>query len=214
MNHTKKITAFTITMLISAAAVFAHPHVSIVNKAEFVWKDASLSGVYLEWTFDHFFSSDIISWLDEDKNGQFDARESGLVYNNAFINLENYYYYTFIRQGNKRTNPPKVTQFIARIEKGQMVYRFFIDLSSYPKQDLYLAVYDYTFFSDISYPDTEAVTLNYDKTAVKPKFTIVENKDYPVYYNPLGAADDTRVYYKWEKGLQTYYPKEIKISYE
>ncbi len=49
------------------------------------------------------------------------------MYNNAFINLENYYYYTFIRQGNKRTNPPKVTQFIARIEKGQMVYRFFID---------------------------------------------------------------------------------------
>jgi len=214
MNYLKKSIALIIILLISAAAVFAHPHVSIASKAEFVWKEASLSGVYLEWTFDHFFSSDIISWLDEDQNGQFEDRESGLVYNNAFINLQNYYYYTFIRQGDKRTNPPKVTDFKARIEKGQMVYRFFIDLSSYAEGEICLAVYDYTFFSDISYPDTGAVTLNYDKAAVKPKFAIVENKEYPVYYNPLGAVDDTRVYYKWEKGLQTYYPKEIKITYE
>ncbi len=214
MSNIKRNTAIILSFLISTAALFAHPHVSIVNKAEFVWKDANLSGVYLEWTFDHFFSGDIISWLDEDSNRQFDERESGLVYNNAFINLQNYYYYTFIRQGNKRTNPPKVEQFKARIEKGQMVYRFFIDLSTYQKSDLYLAVYDYIFFSDISYPDKDAVKLTYDENLVNPKFSIIENKEYPVYYNPLGAADDTRVYYKWEKGLQTYYPKEIRISYE
>lgn len=214
MNILKKITVLILITVFLTASLVAHPHVSILNKAEFIWKDTTLSGVYLEWTFDHFFSSDIISWLDEDKNGQFDARESDLVYNNAFINLQHYYYYTFIRQGTKRTNPSKVTQFKARIEKGQMIYRFFIDLSSYPKQELYLAVYDYTFFADISYPDNDAVILKFDDAKIKPKFSIVENKDYPVYYNPLGAASDTRVYYKWEKGLQTYYPKEIKISYE
>ncbi len=214
MKDFKKIPALVIIMLLSISALCAHPHVSIVSKTEFVWNGDKLSGVFLEWKFDHFFSSDIISWLDEDRNGQFDDRESELVYNNAFINLQNYYYYTFIRQGSKRTNPPEVEQFKARVEKGQMIYRFFIDLSSYPKQDIYIAVYDYTFFSDISYPDKEAVTLKFDGTKIKPKFSIVENKDYPVYYNPLGAADDTRVYYKWEKGLQTYYPKEIRISYE
>lgn len=213
MKISKKICS-VLFVLFLGVAVYAHPHVSIVNKTEFVWQESTLQGVYLEWTFDHFFSADIISWLDEDANGQFDQRESDLVYNKAFINLRHYYYYTFIRQGNTRTNPPKVEQFKAKIENGQMVYRFYIDLSSYPKEPIYLAVYDYTFFCDVAYPNSDAVILNYDKNTVNPKYSIVENKDFPVYYNPLGSADDTRVYYEWEKGLQTYYPKEIRITYE
>jgi hypothetical protein len=41
----------------------------------------------------------------------------------------------------------------------------------------------------------------------------VENRNYPVYYDPLGSMNDTTIYYEWKKGLQIYYPREIRITY-
>ena len=46
------------------------------------------------------------------------------------------------------------------------------------------------------------------------KIPIEENKEFPVYYNPLGAATDSTVYYEWKPGLQTYYPKEVHLTYK
>ncbi|GAB1483275.1 DUF1007 family protein [Treponema sp.] len=183
------------------------------SQAEFVWEGAKLSGCYLEWTFDKFFSADIIQGFDTNGDGKFNRTETDAIYNKAFSNLKKYYYFTFIRQGKERTNPPSVSQFTARQEKGSLIYRFFIDLSKAAPGELNLAVYDYTFFCDIRSSETHPVKLSYDPSLVQPSFEIVENKEYPVYYNPLGAANDNSIYYTWKKGLETYYPREIKISY-
>jgi ABC-type uncharacterized transport system substrate-binding protein len=194
------------------AAVHAHPHVFIKNSVEFVWNDSgSLEGAYLTWNFDRFFSADIIKWLDVNHDGKFSSEESEDVYNRAFINLRHYYYYTFIRQGTTRTNPPKVTKFRATQKDGIMTYRFYIDLSKYTGQDLYLAVYDYTYFCDVEYPDN-CVTFTCP-SSVHPSCKIIENKQYPVYYDPLSPASDTRIYYKWAPGLQTYYPREMHLTW-
>jgi ABC-type uncharacterized transport system substrate-binding protein len=75
-------------------------------------------------------------------------------------------------------------------------------------------VYDYTFFCDIRYPDGNPVTLRYDREQVLPRWEIRENRDNPVYYNPLGDIEDTTVYYEWKPGLETYYPREITIYHE
>lgn len=195
------------------ALLSAHPHMFLTSTAEFVWEKEKLSGCWIEWTFDQFFSADIIQAYDADGNGRFSAEETKQVYNGAFTNLKNYYYFTFIRQGKNRTNPPSVSKFSAGIRNQKMWYRFFVDLSKSAPGELCLAVYDYTFFCDIRYPDAAPVKLTFDPAFVKPSYQIVENKEYPVYYNPLGAADDNTVYYTWKKGLQTYYPREIRITY-
>lgn len=202
-----------LALLLLPAFLSAHPHMFLTSRAEFVWDKASLAGCYLEWTFDAFFSADIIQAYDEDMNGSFNERETREIYNKAFINLKNYYYFTFIRQGSKRTNPPAVSRFSASQKNGKLSYRFFVDLSGAESGDIYLAVYDYTFFCDIALPETGAVSLTYDPAFVSPSYSIVENKEYPVYYNPLGAIDDNTVYYKWKPGLQTYYPREIRITH-
>jgi len=196
------------------SALSAHPHLSFTCGFGFVWDAQKLSGVNLEWTFDKFFSADIINGYDVDKNGKFSAEESNAVYNNAFIYTKNYYYFTFIRVGEKRYNPAGVKEFKASISDGSLVYRFFVDLSPYQDSDIYLAVYDYTFFCDIPYQKTKTVTFNYDNTLLTPTFTVEENKKYPIYYNPLGAIDDNTVYYAWKKGLQIYYPREIHLHYD
>lgn len=206
--------AIALALLSLPALLFAHPHMYLSSSEEFVWKGAKLDGCWIEWTFDRFFSADIIQGFDADGNGTFNAAENKAVYDGAFINLKNYYYFTFIRQGKARTNPQTVSQFTVRQKEGILSYRFYVDLSKTASGDLALAIYDYTFFCDIAYPETTPVKLTYDPAVVKPTFTIEENREYPVYYNPLGPIDDTTVYYEWKKGLQTFYPKEILISYE
>jgi ABC-type uncharacterized transport system substrate-binding protein len=192
--------------------VWAHPHVFIKSSTTFVWnEDGTLRGAYMEWAFDRFFSTDIIKWLDNNHDGIFNEKENTAVYNNAFINLKNYYYYIFIRQGSVRTNPQKVREFKATQSDGIMKYRFFIDLSMYKGKDLYIAVYDYTYFCDIEYV-SGGIQFSCPET-VHPSFKIIENKQYPVYYDPLSPPTDTSVHYKWAPGLQTYYPREIELKW-
>ncbi len=204
---------FALALLSLGAALYAHPHMYLSSSQEFVWKGATLDGCWIEWTFDRFFSADIIQGFDSDGNGTFSAAENKAVYDGAFINLKNYYFFTFIRQGKNRSNPAGVSRFAARQNDGILSYRFYVDLSETAPGEIALAVYDYTFFCDIAYPETGAVKLSYDPAQVSPRFEITENRDYPVYYNPLGAIDDTTVYYQWKKGLQTFYPREIRINY-
>lgn len=215
MNVSAKLKRALLLSILSVAVplqLCAHPHVFIKNSVNFVWNESgNLLGAYLTWSFDRFFSSDIIKWLDTDHDGTFSTKESESVYNHAFINLRHYYYYTFLRQGKTRTNPPKVSEFHATQKEGIMTYRFFIDLSQYRGRDLYLAVYDYTYFCDIEYPDN-CVSFTCPDT-IHPVYKIAENKQYPVYYDPLSPATDTSVYYKWTPGLQTYYPREIHLTW-
>lgn len=206
--------ALALILSLLPAFLFAHPHMYLSSSQEFVWKGAKLDGCYIEWTFDRFFSADIIQGYDANGDGAFNPSETKAVHDGAFINLKNYYYFTFIRQGKNRSNPPSVSQFTAKQKDGILSYRFYVDLSKAAAGELALSVYDYTFFCDIAYPEKNAVKLTYDPALVKPAFSIAENKDFPVYYNPLGAIDDTTVYYEWKKGLQTFYPREILIRYE
>lgn len=191
---------------------FAHPHMSLNSSCEFVWKGPALSGVYIDWAFDAYFSADIIRGYDANKDGKFSAAETKAVYDNAFQNLRKYYFFTFIRQGDTRSNPKSVSEFSA-YQSGEILhYRFFVDLSRY-KGELWIAVYDYTYFCAIEYDKANPVTLRFDGEAISPAFSIAENHQYPVYYNPLGAVDDTTIYYSWKKGLITFYPREIHVTY-
>jgi len=180
---------------------------------EFVFSGDKLKGANIEWTFDRYFSADIIYGYDVDHNGFFDEKETNDVFENAFSYTKNYYYFCFIRQGSRRSSPDTISSFKVKQKNGIVSYYFYVDLSKFEQRELFFAVYDYTFFCDITYKKNNAVTFKYTSENLHPSFSIVENKNYPVYYNPIGPIDDTRIYYKWKPGLETYYPKEIAIKY-
>ncbi|WP_222931035.1 hypothetical protein [Treponema phagedenis] len=50
-------------------------------------------------------------------------------------------------------------------------------------------------------------------TTVQPQYSIAENKNYPVYYDPFDTISDNKIYDKWKPGLQIYYPYEIELRY-
>lgn len=209
----KKTFLAVLMIFFASVSLYAHPHIIFRNSVQFVWEGEELDGAWLEWTFDDFFSADIIHGYDLDKNGKFSEKETANVYNNAFINLENYFYFTFIRQGDERKNPEKVENFSVSQKDGALKYKFYIDLSWCLPGGVNFAVYDYTFFCDILTEESN-ISFTYDSNKVQPEIEIAENKDYPVYYNPYGAVDDTTLYYEWKEGLETFYPREIKISYK
>ncbi len=213
-NNERMKVLLVCVLLCVASALAAHPHMQFTSTAEFVWKGKALEGVYLEWAFDPYFSADIIRGYDINRDGRFSDNETQEVFDNAFSNLRHYYYFTFISQKGRRDNPGKIEQFSVRQKDGTLYYRFYIDLRSWQPGTIRLAIYDYTFFCDIRYPDQNAVTLRYDPGVVKPVWKVRENRDNPVYYNPLGAVDDNTIYYEWKPGLETYYPREIWITYE
>ena len=100
----KKIVCISIllsTLLFTAPLqLIAHPHLFISAQTEFVLNEGKVLGAYETWTFDRFFSADIIQGYDLNRDGLFDKAETKDVYDNAFINTKNYSYFTFIREIN------------------------------------------------------------------------------------------------------------------
>lgn len=204
--------AFLFCFVFEASLLFSHPHMHFDSSVEFVFAGLKLVGATVEWTFDRYFSADIIYGYDVDHNGVFDEKETQDVFENAFSYTKNYYYFCFIRQGNRRSSPEKISAFKVKQKNGIVSYSFYVELSQFVGRELFFAVYDYTFFCDIAYKKN-GVTFRHSGQGVNPSVSISENKNFPVYYNPVGPIDDTRIYYKWKPGLETYYPKEIAIRY-
>lgn len=212
---TKPLIIFLLSILILFSVpvtIHAHPHLFISAQIEFTVREGTITGAYETWTFDRFFSADIIQGFDSNGDGIFNKAETRDVYDNAFINTRHYNYFTFIRQGENRYSPEKVSHFSVWQKEGIVSYRFYIDLSRY-KGDFYFAVYDYSFFCDFRYDETAPAIFTGAIGKRTPQYTIAENKKYPVYYDPFDTADMTTVYKKWKPGLQIYYPREMHITY-
>ena len=204
--------AAVILLFVLPMQAAAHPHLFISAQTEFVSNEGKVQGAYETWTFDRFFSADIIQGYDLNRDGLFDKAETQDVYDNAFINTKNYAFFTFIRQGEKRSSPKSVGRFSVWQKEGIVSYRFYVDLSGY-QGNFYFAVYDYTFFCDFRYDEKNPVLFTGASGKTVPSYSIAENKKYPVYYDPFDTADMTTMYDTWKPGLQTYYPKEIHVTY-
>ena len=203
-------TAFLIFLLVSAGFLPAHPHMGFTASMEFAFSGNEMKGVWQEWRFDPFFSGSIRSGYDWDEDGRFDQDETDAVFAGAFSNLKNYDYFIFYRTGGKTLVPERVDSFSVWMEENTMVYRFFVPLEV-KDRELFLSVFDVTYFCAVSYADSPAKTSG--TTILTPRYEQRENKDNPIYYNPLSPADDNTRYDRWAPGLETAYPEEIHVKF-
>ena len=191
--------------------LYAHPHIMLKTSLEIEYSDSSCTGVWVDWEFDRFFSISIIGDFDKNKDGKFDETEVRDIEENAFSNLKNYGYFVDIRVGDKRTKPDSVSRFSAKFSGDKLYYRFFISLAKDTYNNFYISIFDPTYYSAVSYVDDGIKIGNGVGTA--PRYELLENKDYPVYYDPYGSASDMTTYSKWKPGLQTAYPKEVHVYF-
>lgn len=212
IKEMKKLFVLIIFILFSNY-LYAHPHMQIMARTNFEFKNDAIMGVWSEWEFDEYFSADIIMSFDVDEDGNFDDVETLEVYNNAFISLKDFNYFTFIRVGEERTTPDRAENFSLYIaDNGKIVYKFYVPLTNIKSRDFYLSIYDFTYFCACFYQDIEPVKF-IGTESVTPEYTIAKNEKYPIYFDPYAGPDDTTVHTKWKKGLNELVIKEIHIVY-
>ncbi|HQK35556.1 MAG TPA: DUF1007 family protein [Spirochaetales bacterium] len=212
-HHYRRYCIVLIIMFSTVGMLFAHPHVLIDVRLLFEYDGAYCTGFWQEWTFDPIFSAELIEGWDKDRNRTFNKTEQQMLYNQAFINLKNYGFYTLIRKGKHRITPSKVEQFSAWIEKNQVTYKFFVPLTTQEySYDFNIAIFDTTYFCAIRYKENFAEIIQKQEGMPIPQLSHAVNKNFPVYYNPQGSKQDMTTYSKPAPGLLTAYPEEIVVS--
>jgi ABC-type uncharacterized transport system substrate-binding protein len=209
---------FVLVAVLAVLAVMesaAHPHVFIDAQLEFVFDGETCLGFWQEWTFDAVFSMELRYNFDADRNGSFSKAEQEDIHDGAFSNLRRYGYYTLLRKGAARSSPSAVENFSARLHNERAVYRFFVPLEGKGYTGSFsVAVFDTTYYSAVRYSDALASAQQRRPDASAPLFSRQVDKRYPVYYNPMGGAQDMTTYKAPAPGLQTVYPEEILVQFK
>ncbi len=201
--------------LFALMPALAHPHVFIEAKLDFVFDGEACVGFWQEWTFDAVFSMELRYNFDADRNASFSKAEQEDIHDGAFINLRRYGFYTLLRRGSTRSSPTSVENFSASLSDERAVYRFFVPLEDNNYIGSFsVAVFDTTYYSAVRYADTLASAEQRKPGAPVPAFSRQVDKRYPVYYNPMGGAQDMTTYKAPAPGLQTVYPEEILVQFK
>ena len=113
-----------VALFILASYTWAHPHVFIEGKASFIFNKDGLESINVEWMFDEMFSTMILTDYDANKDKKFSANEVKKIKDEAFSNLKDYKYFTFIRINKKPFKVKYVTDFNVSMSGKNMIYHF------------------------------------------------------------------------------------------
>lgn len=144
---------FFLAFLLLPFILFAHPHTFMDMRIGVMTDESGITGFKIEWQFDYFFSSSIMSECDWDMNGKFNAEELDYLEYFAFNNLENYHYFTTIIHNGKTTYPKKYRNFKAWCKGDLLWYSFVIPYKAplSDLQELSIGLYDDTFYCDVAF---------------------------------------------------------------
>ena len=179
--------SYVICLLSTSTLVYAHPHMFIDTQLEVRLDGNHLDGYHLDgleitWYFDPMFTASIVNDFDEDGNGFFSEHEVDLIYENAFSNLADFDYFTFVNTNSSTLSPGTIEEFTAYMEGQTLVYRFFASFDiPIPDGSFAVAIYDDTFYCDILYHKDSPITLTGTGTE-NAIFQIVQNRDIQIQY--------------------------------
>jgi len=198
----KKIILISASLLILITQTLsAHPHVFIDTTVTVVFDDEGIIGFQIQWLFDEMFSSMIINDFDEDYNLKFNSQEISNIEKNAFSNLKNFHYFSYISFNGKDYPFKKVTNFSASIKYGRLIYQFFIPCSIKAKkteQIATVATYDDSYYSDIAFSENSPLILR-NSDAYTVRYEIVQNKKNPIYFGQV-CPFEVKIYFRKKNG--------------
>jgi len=173
----------------------AHPHVFIDAHLDVQFSADGLSGIRVEWIFDTMFGSSLIADYDRNKNGRFDPQEIALIEKQAFSNLVNFNYFTYLINGDRRHDVRQVSDFKASIIGKTVLYAFFISFAlTWDEIDTTLVI---GFFDKTNYCDFKFVADKPFSVSAQPDIDIsakiVNTKD---GWLRSRAFEELRIQYK------------------
>ncbi|HPO50298.1 MAG TPA: DUF1007 family protein [Spirochaetota bacterium] len=122
----KKIIFFLIFIILSRF-LYSHPHLFIKTSVEAVISEGVAKGIKINWEWDKWWSEDVINQCDKDGNGIFSDSEIKLIYDDFFIGIKDFNFFTELFVNDKKIKISKVLQFSADVKKDKLVsYNFII----------------------------------------------------------------------------------------
>ncbi|MBU2591221.1 MAG: DUF1007 family protein [Nitrospinota bacterium] len=169
----------------------AHPHVFIEQKIEIIFGKQGIEGFNINWQFDEMFTSMIIGDYDKNSNGILEENEVIQIEKEAFSNLSDFSYFTFIKIDGKVFKIKSIKNFSVSLNNNKLVYNFFIPCSVTATNDfqhIIIDSYDPSYYSTIIFDNNRLASLNNSK-AFEVKINVKEDKSTSIYYgqvNPWG----------------------------
>ncbi|MFZ4530928.1 MAG: DUF1007 family protein [Alsobacter sp.] len=146
-----------------AGSATAHPHVSVVVRAELVFApDGKIAAVRHRWTFDEAYSAYAVQGLDTNKDGIFTREELADLAKVNAESLSEFDFFTVVKTDGKRQEFAAPRDYWLDHEAGRLTLSFTLPLreAAAVRRTLILDVADPTFFVDFAYTDgVEAVVL-------------------------------------------------------
>jgi len=110
-------------LVLLVSCIYGHPHTFIEVKTIVEVTDEIIDNIRVRWIIDEMTSMILIMEFDNNGNGKFEKEENDFIYNNYFISLEKYSFYTHILLNKEKlTINPK--NFVASIENNRLIYDF------------------------------------------------------------------------------------------
>jgi ABC-type uncharacterized transport system substrate-binding protein len=176
----KTLLTFLTLLLFLSSNICSHPHVFIEGKASFSFNKEGLANINVEWIFDSMFSTMILTDYDENKDNKFNVDEIKKIKNEAFLNLKEYQYFTFVKINKKPFKVKYVTDFNVSMSGKNIVYSFSVPChvkATSKNKEIILAYYDESYYIDLYFIEKNPVSFKNSKLFVTT-YEIKENKDY------------------------------------
>ncbi|MBW2011942.1 MAG: DUF1007 family protein [Deltaproteobacteria bacterium] len=188
----RRVCLFTVLLLLGFSRVlFSHPHIFVANSLSMVFDDQGLAGVRVKWDFDEFFSSMIVGDYDLNKNSKLDTSEIALIKKEAFANLAEFKYFTFIKINGKSFDVQYVLDFQAILIQGKLVYEFFIPChvkaaSSF--KEFAISQYDTTYYTYVGFAKDRPSRIE-GGAAFEINHRIAENPNETYYFGMMHPVE-------------------------
>jgi ABC-type uncharacterized transport system substrate-binding protein len=146
-----------------SSKIVAHPHVFIESQVKFNFDKNGFSEIDISWTFDNMFSNMLIQDYDKNTNNIFEPAEIKKIQDEAFANVKNYHYFTYISINNKSFDIKYIKNFSVIQKNGLVTYLFTIPChvkATENKKEISLVMYDESYFIDIALIENNAVSFN------------------------------------------------------
>jgi ABC-type uncharacterized transport system substrate-binding protein len=130
-------------------------------KSEVVYgPDGSVTGVQHAWTFDDMFSAFATQGIETKKKGVFTREELAPLAEVNITSLKEFDFFTNAKADGKKTVFTDPVDYYLEYQGNMLTLNFLLPLKTPVKaKDLQLSIYDPAYFVDLSFAETDPVTL-------------------------------------------------------
>ena len=170
---------------------FSHPHLFLENCLTIIFDQQGLAGIRVRWVFDEFFSSMMAGDYDRNHNNRLEGSEIKMIEKEAFANLINFDYFTFIKIEGRSFKVKYIRDFSAALAGGKLIYDFLIPChvkASSTFKEFIISQYDPTYYTLVVFAKDQPVKVQ-NVSNFEISYRIAKNLEEAYYYGQIHPVE-------------------------